>query len=718
MADALSDIVTLAGAFGSFTQSLATLHDTKVRVEKGLRAAQIERANNDFLQRFNLAYDDPNHLDAENWMDALVDHESNLEGFLVQTRGGKAVDAEVRAELMPITEGFTTAVGNKMIESTKALTQAKFGVMVDELLAAGKSAEEVRARTKREIDAGILDPERTRAFEVSLQKLEGSEYARNLMSVKVANPDGKSTRSTTPDEARSNIMSIPGMTEIQKASALSDIKAWQDGNSEELAGRTKRFDKARTDGNLSPSAILDMGIALKDSNGMVNDAEYDEASMAYFASMSQQSGITAERIANDLREMYGDEIPREVAQEAIGVLNNMLADKELWTSEERATTIKNEIERISNATIDGDKATSRTMNILKNKWTLAYKAATHGEGTSSDVAIVENEILRYGIANGIDVSSFLKEKIDAKNLPGAVSKPYFDAVLKDYKNNWLVVGQFFDDTMKADISAILTNPNKLNDRQIKVQSALLQAEKTLGDMLINNQMTNTQEIAEEFKKTAIMLLQSDANNILGVAKGLSDKAFTEKLATIASDVDLGSYDRFYTPDAAGNRPTPAAISATISQINQKYNERESELAKDGLIPQTSSMRVIADGADEYHVAPDGKIYARDAIGGAFTIRVSTVRFDEEAYKKDPKYLDTLKFGPPIKSSEERREDEAKALLDKVSGRGSAAETIQALIDVKKGELGNAKTDAARKGIEAEITNLTKRLETAKQAGTR
>jgi len=706
MADALSDIVTLAGAFGSFTQSLATLHDTKVRVEKGLRAAQIERANNDFLQRFNLQYGDPSRLDSTNWQDALVDHESKLEEFLVQTRGGKAVDAEVRAELMPITEGFTTAVGNKMIEAYKTETQAAFVASLDEMFAARIPASEIRTRIKADLEMGILDPTKRRAVEVSLQKLEGSEYASRLMSMQVESEDGTLTRSTTPDEARANLMSISGLTETQKAAALSDIKAWQDGNSEELASRTKRFDKARTGGNLSPSAILDMGMALKDSRGMVNDAEYDEASMAYFAAMSQQSGITVERIANDLREMYGDEIPRGVAQEAIGVLNNMLADKDLGTSEERSTTIKNEIERISNFTIDGDKAADREMNRLKMEWARMYKLAAVGEATATAVVLVENEILNYGRNNGIDVSSWIKDRIDASKLPGAISAPAFDAMLKNRKYNWSIIGQSFDKDTQSDIQVLLSGSTKLTKNQIKLQTALTQAEKTMGNMLINSQMTNSEEIEDEYRKTAILLLRSEGNSVTGIQKGLFDGPFKDTLAGVAEEVDMGTYDRFYTLDSAGKRPTPAAISVTIEQVKQQYNSRLEVLAKDKIIPDPSSMRVITDGADEYLVASDGSVYAKDSIGGEFTIRKAVVRFDESEYKRNPKYMDQLMFDPPIKSKADMDKEtkdaaEKKARQTAIHGPSDVEGLTKEVSDLKE-RIKNTSNERSKASLKREL----------------
>jgi len=723
MADALSDIVTLAGAFGSFTQSLATLHDTKVRVEKGLRAAQIERANNDFLQRFNLQYGDPNRLDSTNWQDAIVDHESKLEEFLVQTRGGKAVDAEVRAELMPITEGFTTAVGNKMIEAYKTETQAARLATYEEKMAGGANSEELIAMLAEDDAIGMWGADQRRKMQITVEKMQGSELASVLMSgtneVEASDirPDGSMTEAkidrNSPEYAKRRIAEDSSLNSIQRAAAEDKIDAWQKGIDAGLSEKTKLFDEFRKDGNLSKSMILEMGEAVKEASGMASGPEYNRASATYFAAYSQQIGIEASDLGNELIRLYGEEIPLDESSKAVAMLEAM--GKKSGVSTDLSKTIASEIDRIKRYTPDTDESRRERYNSMKGEYAELYKMAAGGNATWTALAIKWNQLARRTALDGIDDATWLIGEADNLNKLGSGSAAVFNTVLGDYKTHWRTVGLSFSKGTQSDIEAVLSGKKNPSADQIRIESIINQTEKTVGDMLINGTTTNPQEIAALYKETARMLLSSDATNVLGIAKGLLDAEYLEKLALINADIDAGKYDRIKTPDIAGNIPTPQAVEAVFMQIDDVANAKIAVLQKDGIME--AGVVPVADGADTFYLSSSGTIYARDTVDKVIVIRKSDQKYDASEAKKSG-YFDSIEFGPPIKSSEERKKDEAKALLYKVSGRGSVVETIQALIDLKKGELGNAKTDAARKSLEAELTNLTKRLETAKQAGTR
>jgi len=650
MADALSDIVTLAGAFGSFTQSLATLHDTKVRVEKGLRAAQIERANNDFLQRFNLAYDDPNHLDAENWMDALVDHESNLEGFLVQTRGGKAVDAEVRAELMPITEGFTTAVGNKMIESTKALTQAKFGVMVDELLAAGKSAEEIRARTKREIDAGILDPERTRAFEVSLQKLEGSELASIVMASTKLDALAGTERQITPSEAMakagSNDGRFAGLNKVQEAAYKDSINAWQAAEDKDAKEKIDYYSKARKDQTMTESMRLSFGDFLKSKEGRLSSFEAMSLADEYMASVATATLVDLELYASSVIGAYPDGIPLNVAKNAAATLRSKM--KTQPGTEVLADEEQKQLDRIQSHTISVTQSTDKIEAEFRNEVIKQKELSKTGNASMYDVANALNNYLRAGMEHGFAADIFFEDQKRELENDGGYNSDYGE-VIKNGESLFREVA-ISNGVSEKDIKAIIANEksgSKLTPDQMALKSVMGDVGRALASRLRmpGSAGMSYSEQAKVYKELASAAIVTKDLGILPLKEGIFKTPYLKALSVSAGMRESGGLaDQLYGDDI-NNRPEEAVSVFRANTVDDAYNLELRALDSAGLLGTKglAGLKEIRVRTDRYY-AGDGVVYDLSPSKTGPGLQISVAIYDKSKAPVDSK-LEDLDYKP-------------------------------------------------------------------------
>jgi hypothetical protein len=141
MADAIQDILSLTQAFGQFANSVTQLHNTRVQVETAAKSAIINKANYDFMQRFNLRHDDPNRIsldpgDTNYWRDALTEYEGQVETHLGSIRN-KNVQNSVRQNLAASSQDFALKLSNVVAQAEIQQTQEQFIAGYDAYIAAG-----------------------------------------------------------------------------------------------------------------------------------------------------------------------------------------------------------------------------------------------------------------------------------------------------------------------------------------------------------------------------------------------------------------------------------------------------------------------------------------------------------------------------------------------------------------------------------------------------
>jgi len=141
MADAISDILSLTQAFGQFSESVTRLHNTRVQVETAAKSAIINKANYDFMQRFNLNPGDPNRIsldkgDTNYWRDALKDYEGQVETHLGSIKNLRVQNA-VRQNLQSSSQDFALKLSNVVAAAEVQRTQEQFIVGLDAYMSSG-----------------------------------------------------------------------------------------------------------------------------------------------------------------------------------------------------------------------------------------------------------------------------------------------------------------------------------------------------------------------------------------------------------------------------------------------------------------------------------------------------------------------------------------------------------------------------------------------------
>ena len=168
MADALSDILSLTQAFGQFSNSVVQLHNTRVQVETAAKSAVINKANYDFMQRFNLNPGDPNRIsldegDQNYWRTALQDYEGQVETHLGSIKNPRVQNA-VRQNLQSSSQDFALKLSNVVAQAEIQQTQEQLIVGFDAYAEQGQY-EQALALAEMADTEGLLSPAQRALFE-------------------------------------------------------------------------------------------------------------------------------------------------------------------------------------------------------------------------------------------------------------------------------------------------------------------------------------------------------------------------------------------------------------------------------------------------------------------------------------------------------------------------------------------------------------------------
>jgi len=614
MADAISDITTLAGAFGSFTKSLATLHETKVRVEQGLIQAQIEKANNDFLQRFNLAYGDQNRLTSENYMAALDEHGKALDEYLGTVRGGKAVESAVSANLMPVTEGFITAVGNKMITVYREETQAKRLATGDAISNGGGTrreiADKLRAWNSENVSMGYFDPEKQAEIDKSVR-----------VQVAMADADDLITTYKTPAFAADHIPE--GLDKLEMTAMTKYIKDRQDGIDAQFGSQfdASYVEKAKAE-VLEEGDSAEWAEATREAYkaGRISKAEYDKTISKIVIYGRKAMGSDIVSFGNSMFDVLGaGPWSRADANNAIAELMRRFG-KVSSGSTELQTKLKETISRFNAAapSEEGDRTEER--NRIMSEFYLRQDATS-----SSSSGYTEAGLLSYlnaqvrarpelGLASWADTErTKLHEKL------GITSGPLDSSEQLQWAR-----GAIVDPAVvlgpKKDIDAYFDGKSK-QDRLVQAKmDAIMFDTETAYYMWLNKKPSASQSekrtMFQELFKTAATAYQFAVEPIKKNLWGTQSSN-----ALFQGMVDKGVFAQFNTENLFGNSETATSLAAAIQSNQNEYSRMFDEAKSSGYIDKNVKLVPKVFSGDTYIFSDDGRfVYDQTTEGTQLVIK--------------------------------------------------------------------------------------------------
>jgi len=716
--NAVNDVLTLAGAFGQFTNSLKVLHDTRVQVEIDLRVAEINKANYDYLHRMRLPFRDPDRITSQNYMTELAAHGQKIDGYMNNIRGNKAVKAGVEAALFPSTKGFMLKIEEELYPIYKQETQQLRAATYDTVFSSAASRKEqleIASKMYEEDKAeGTWDPSQARKMEVTLEKLRGETIASDLMglvkdvstkkeavsSASAWTPESVEVKekSITPsdlikllstDETKKSAASIgiksadklqkevDAMTGTEKAAALESIQAWQKGIDTKLSDAAKIFTTKRKDDTLTESDIIEFGDYLVAARGMASDAEFDAAIGEYTSGFQAINQLSVSEYTDKMIAAYGDDIPEADAMKIMSKINSMVPEN---ASEDIRNNASRNIDRIKGMIRSG----SQSSNELNNSWKTGYEAlkrkveSPEGGATQWDLINYLNNYTKIAIQEGFSGADvFIRDRMAELDATGGINSRFYNEVIKnqyDYFTDEALLRGIKDTDMKA--IAIAAGDPKKEYALTKDQKALMVAIRDTGTALSRslNQggVSDLEGVKEEYKKIAGVILSSAKIQLDPFKKGIWNSTYQKSIAEFAGVFEGGEAAPFFATNLRDQKWVADSMKAGSEAVKKEYSKEISKLKELGLISKgAGDLQPISVGLDTYYIDAQGYAYEQNPQkdGSGLAITRSTEKVDKKK-ASNPEYLKSLEY---TELSKDEDLDRMKTMLRDLSvKRGSAS----------------------------------------------
>ena len=621
MADALSDILTLTNAFGQFTNSVVQLHDTRVQVETASKAALINKANYDFMQRFNLNPGDPNRIsldegDPNYWRTQLESHNQQVEGFLGSVKD-KNIQNGVRQQLAGSTQNFALQLSNVLAGAEVKRTQESFEVGLQAKLSMG------------DLDGVVSDWEMAKRIQMYSPVQEAEIYKKYVLPVyasKVATAaKGKPENAQDLNMALSDIRKqspsaeTPG-DQLQRAATMI---------SQELTANKEAFDPVwkalwtdPMDKNLhTPESMLNAMQELQALEGKIPEGDMQIKKQDLAMGMTKITSMQAEEYVNILAEMYPEgTMPDSVYKQQVAHLNDMRSGQ---TSEYTSAEISQQISRLN--VMRMDPASDRAKNMDTTKYQQLYIGVSQAMQSAktltskTSLANLMNEYMdvaastgNTALANTIrgDMDKFLKENAELVGFTTAMTPGNIRNIVS------LQAGAMgiSDKAVKEWIDKKDTPASRVFDL------VLSQAVGTVNALQASKPLTGPQ--ATEELTQAVRLAVTN----LALADNLKTGIFTneqEQLSTIQGIIDRGDLAGFSYRDVFDNAGNQTFAEGQVGKVRDYFDRTIARQIEAKIIPYAKAQLIPIQtaGQDRFYISPDKtKIYAEDSIGGKLVIR--------------------------------------------------------------------------------------------------